>query len=77
MQNDEKQPAVASPIEPVIMLPCPFCGEHEVYINEQTCEVDDNIYHDFYNAYCPMCCASVDYGEGKEKTIELWNKRAT
>lgn len=76
MENGQEKPTVSSPTCTALLC-CPFCGDKEAYINEQTCEVDDNIYHDFYNVYCPMCCASVDYGEDKEKTIELWNKRAS
>lgn len=55
---------------------CPFCGDSDVYLNEEVHEVEPGNFQEFYNIYCPMCCASVFYEGDKDGTISAWNKRS-
>ncbi len=67
--KDEKQPTVASPIEPVVMLPCPFCGgKAKVYGGAYSQET--------YDACCTKCHASTSGTVDKQETLDRWNKRA-
>ncbi len=84
--EDEKQPTVASPIEPVVMLPCPFCGGEPEIDCDSTCDISWSI--DNAQVICSKCeasadvvwCDKLDKDSCEEALIEarkLWNTRAT
>jgi Lar family restriction alleviation protein len=69
-EDNEKQPTVASPIKPLVMLPCPFCGggvKLERYSSDRG--------RDASKVECYSCDFTV-IKNSKVETINAWNKRA-
>lgn len=56
------------------LLPCPFCGNREIYYEKYITPVGMR-----YRVICGKCCASMDTGTAQNRyTVrELWNTRTT
>jgi Lar family restriction alleviation protein len=63
----EKQTDAAQ-VEPIVLLPCPFCGSAASYM---MFEHDHGIDH---IADCNDCPARIETSQ-KERTVEAWNAR--
>lgn len=64
---------ISKPSGDFALLPCPFCGSHEVYYEKYTTQVGYR-----FRVICAECTASIDPGYAQQKNIvqKMWNNRS-
>ena len=60
------------------LLPCPFCGEKEVYITKDIFKENTDHEYTMYCGYCPSCTKTITLSADNEKEAEKeWNTRTS
>lgn len=59
------------------LLPCPFCGNRNVEIDNPKWNSGGCTDYEYFNAICIVCGArSYEYDSSEEEAAKSWNKRA-
>lgn len=56
--------AIQAQVQPIVMLPCPFCGGEKIIFNAEQKPM----------VFCWTCGATMSWLTAKQ-TIDAWNKR--
>ena len=77
-KSNDRQQANSNPVEPLVMLPCPFCGCAMVLdkVGRDWWRIKPEVWH---NDDCPIDNKDFDYSLScsKQEVIDIWNQRAS